>query len=243
MRVWDLSPGYLNRGSLLGEHRELHGILAILANGKRGYSRHPETLRWTGALDGLACRHSQLAAEMRLRGYVDRTPVPWTQARSSWPEVFVTEPADQVTLLRRKYAGRSKGRIRLPRHAMELWLHHEYSVMARSLDDRRRLARSVRRMRAPAPRPELVRELVSILREHPDPRGTTTAIEAMWSRVRHQARLEERAAAGMGPLQMLLRTQSVAARIRDRHVLSSTALSDLAVFAGLCDGGLRAVSC
>ena len=30
MRIWDVNPGYLNRQSLLGEHRELHGIYIIL---------------------------------------------------------------------------------------------------------------------------------------------------------------------------------------------------------------------
>ena len=43
MRIWDLSPGYLNRGSLLGEHRELHGLHSIIVNGKKGYANHPET--------------------------------------------------------------------------------------------------------------------------------------------------------------------------------------------------------
>jgi pyrimidine dimer DNA glycosylase len=75
MRIWDLPAGYLNRQSVLGEHRELHGIYAILTNGKAGYARHPETQRWAKALSGLALRHRQLAEEMRLRGYVDRTPL------------------------------------------------------------------------------------------------------------------------------------------------------------------------
>jgi hypothetical protein len=66
MRIWDLSPGYLNRQSLLGEHRELHGIYSILTNGKVGYARHPETLRWARSRSGLSVRHRQLAAEMRL---------------------------------------------------------------------------------------------------------------------------------------------------------------------------------
>lgn len=228
MRVWDLSPGYLNRESLLGEHRELHGIHSILINGRRGYSRHPETVRWRGALDGLACRHSQLAAEMRLRGYQDRTPVAWTPARSSWPDVFVTEPADQVTLLRRKYVGRAKGRIPLPRGAMELWLQHEFSVMARSMDDRRRFARSVRRAHA---RPELVRELVALLRQHPDRRATAAAIESMWSRVRRHATLKERGAAEADPVHMLMQTHAIAMRIGHRRVMASTALSDLALYA------------
>jgi hypothetical protein len=30
MRVWDADPGYLNRQSLLGEHREIHAILSIV---------------------------------------------------------------------------------------------------------------------------------------------------------------------------------------------------------------------
>jgi pyrimidine dimer DNA glycosylase len=37
LRVWDVSPGYLNRQSLLGEHRELHGLHAILIHGKAGF--------------------------------------------------------------------------------------------------------------------------------------------------------------------------------------------------------------
>jgi len=48
MRVWDINPGYLNRQSLLGEHRELHGIISIIVNKKKGYANHPETVRWVG---------------------------------------------------------------------------------------------------------------------------------------------------------------------------------------------------
>jgi hypothetical protein len=67
VRIWDLHPGYLNRQSLLGEHRELHGIYTVLTEDRRGYSRHPETLRWVGHLDGLCRRHALLVAEMELR--------------------------------------------------------------------------------------------------------------------------------------------------------------------------------
>ena len=91
MRVWDLSPGYLNRGSLLGEHRELHGLRSILLNNKKGYSKHPETVRWVNCLSGLDRRHDQLVAEMRIRGYVDRTPVE-QHKEVQWPECFVTDP-------------------------------------------------------------------------------------------------------------------------------------------------------
>ena len=66
VRIWDLHPGYLNRQSLLGEHRELHGLVNVLTQNKKGYSRHPETLRWVGFGWALKQRHALLAAEMAL---------------------------------------------------------------------------------------------------------------------------------------------------------------------------------
>jgi hypothetical protein len=96
MRVWDLSAGYLNRQSLLGEHRELHGIYSIISASKAGYANHPETVRWVRRLSGLAMRHRQLAAEMSLRGYVDRTPIRIAGRSAKWPEAFVTEPTGQI---------------------------------------------------------------------------------------------------------------------------------------------------
>jgi hypothetical protein len=227
--VWDLSPGYLNRQSLLGEHRELHGIHAILANGKTGYSRHPETLRWVDARAGLALRHAQLVAEMRLRGYVDRTPVGTPDGSRRWPRTFVTEPWDQVLLLRRKYKGKAAGRIQLPCDAMQLWSQHAYSVLARSTDTHRSLRRTVARVR-PDSMPELARELVLVLRERPRRRSLESAIERMWSDVRVHATIEERACVKSGAEQMLACTQAVALRTRNHDLLSSTALSELAIF-------------
>ncbi len=75
MRIWDVQPGYLNRHSLLGEHRELHAMVSIIGNGKKGYARHPETLRWRGYGWALRQRHRMLAEEMALRGYRDKSPV------------------------------------------------------------------------------------------------------------------------------------------------------------------------
>ncbi len=45
MRIWDINSGYLNSQNLLGEHRELHGFVSIIVNKKKGYAKHPETLR------------------------------------------------------------------------------------------------------------------------------------------------------------------------------------------------------
>ena len=75
MRVWDVSPRVLCRAHLLGEHREIHAVYAVIARGSEGYSRHPETRRWVGKLPALAVRHARVADEMRARGYRHLSPM------------------------------------------------------------------------------------------------------------------------------------------------------------------------
>src|SRR6185369_3530444 len=150
MRVWDVAAGYLNRQSLLAEHRELHGLRSILLHGKRGYSRHPETLRWAGCLSGLAQRHESLAAEMELRGYIHRTPVEEVAVRPRWSKSYITQPVEQFALLKTKYDGKPMGRIRFPRTAQDIWAHHKYSVMARGTEAYRMMGRRVSMMRQDA---------------------------------------------------------------------------------------------
>jgi hypothetical protein len=230
MRIWDLAAGYLNRGSLLGEHRELHGIHSILTNRKEGYARHPETLRWAMAVSGLTVRHQQLVAEMRLRGYTDRTPISSSTSRADWPSSFVTLPADQIVLLRQKYVGKEKGRISLPRSAQELWAQHKYSVMARSPRTYRALGRAVARMRNNSSYSTLLEELTWILRDAPSQGRLLNAVEHMWGYVRDHATAEDLDDARTSDARLLARTQHLAVRRRQRFLLSSTALSELAVF-------------
>jgi hypothetical protein len=230
MRVWDLPAGYLNRQSLLGEHRELHGIDSIIRENKTGYANHPETLRWARTLSGLAMRHGQLAAEMALRGYVDRTPIRLAGRRAKWPHTFVTEPADQITLLRDKYVGKETGRIPLPRSAQELWAHHKYSVMARSPEAYRTIGRAVAHMQRRAELTILASDLVWILRDSPSDGRLINALEHMWGHVRDRARSDDLVAARRDTHQLFARTQQLALRLRNPFLLSSTALSELAVF-------------
>lgn len=229
MRVWDIPAGYLNRQSLLAEHRELHGLRSVIANGKKGYSRHPETLRWVGCLSGLARRHAALVAEMRLRGYNHLTPVA-EAPRLIWPEIYVTEPADQYALLGTKYLNKPPGRIPLPRNAKGLWAAHKYSVLARDPEEYRAIGRRVARMRRGAGLAELAAELARILRDEPKPARLANALAHMWGHVARAATPEERHAAAGGGAALLATTQKVAARTREPHLTGSTALSELAVF-------------
>lgn len=106
MRIWDIEPERLCRQHLLGEHRELHGLWAILTQGKRGYARHPETRRWQGKLKALYGRHEQLAAEMAQRGYRHGSPLPEAQAIGlGVQEDYKDSSAAQVRMLQAKGCG------------------------------------------------------------------------------------------------------------------------------------------
>src|SRR5512146_954468 len=79
MRIWDqINPERLCRAHLLGEHRELHAIFAILMKGSAGYANHPEVKRWDSpkALAALEVRHYCLVREMQKRGYSHHSPLP-----------------------------------------------------------------------------------------------------------------------------------------------------------------------
>lgn len=165
MRIWDVPAWYLNRQSLLAEHRELHGLYSILANGKKGYSRHPETLRWVGCMSGLTRRHGQLVDEMLFRGYQHHTPLRGVSGPVKWPAVFVTQPVDQYLLLATKYVGREQGRIHLPRSAKELWAGHRRVVPALDAMAYGAICRRLRTERNCAGFAELAEELVRVVRK------------------------------------------------------------------------------
>lgn len=230
MRVWDISPGYLNRQSLLGEHRELHGLHSILVHGKSGYARHPETLRWVRRRSALAARHASLAAEMQLRGYVDRTPIRRLAGPVRWPATFVTPPAMQFVLLAAKYERREAGRIPLPRSAQALWAHHKYSVMARDPFLYREIGRRVARLRRGAAMDALAEELVLILRERPARERLVNALEHMWGHVSKYADADDRRGARQGARTLHGTIVRLATRVGEPYLIASTALGDLGAF-------------
>jgi hypothetical protein len=106
MRIWDLPPERLCRQHLLGEHAELHALWTILTQGRKGFSSHPETLRWKGKLNALSRRHGRLVAEMKRRGYNHRSPLDRRLATGDHTQAqLVDSIEDQIAALRRKACG------------------------------------------------------------------------------------------------------------------------------------------
>jgi hypothetical protein len=106
MRIWDLPPEILCRHHLLGEHRELHAIWAILTEGKKGYANHPETLRWKGKLRALYERHEAQIKEMARRGYRHQSPLDAAKANGEAEQKEYTDsPKKQRALLKERGCG------------------------------------------------------------------------------------------------------------------------------------------
>lgn len=76
MRVWDIPAHYLCRQHLLAQHLEIHTIFSVIYNKKKGYSKHPETLRWINKLDQLKLMHELTVREMQRRQFNHKSPLP-----------------------------------------------------------------------------------------------------------------------------------------------------------------------
>lgn len=106
MRIWDISPSRLCRNHLLGEHRELHAIWSVLTKNKKGYSRHPETLRWKGKLRALYLRHELLRKELRKRGYQHKSDLKKQFATGGMKQdQFVNSYEEQMRIIKGKGCG------------------------------------------------------------------------------------------------------------------------------------------
>lgn len=179
MRVWDVHPGYLSRTRLLGEHREIHALWVVITEEKRGYSSHPETMRWRGHLGELYRRHELVVAEMALRGYKHKSPLKevtrgeYRIDASKEPLSFVDRPYRQFGLLEDKYRGAESGRIPLPGNGYAFWAHHKYSVMARGYGKYKEVSGMCRDKGGQSIHElgEMVEVVYGILEERPDPQA------------------------------------------------------------------------
>lgn len=103
MRIWDINPRCLCREHLLGEHRELHAIWTILVENKKGYAKHPETLRWRGKLKALYLRHELLVKEMLRRGYSHHSALDKKMAKGkASQDYFLHSIKEQNKILKNK---------------------------------------------------------------------------------------------------------------------------------------------
>jgi len=227
MRIWDINPGYLNRESLLGEHRELHAIVSIVVNRKRGYANHPETVRWAQYGWALRQRHRLLAAEMALRGYSDRSPVLLRTRNGLWPETYIDTPLQQFQKLKVKYQNKEMGRIPLPGNAQQLWSHHKYSVLARDVNLYRRLGLEVSRSGPNDDYYDLAKRLTELLRTTPSIGGLRNALQHMWGYVSENYSHLKNDVDSWSPRRLLEEIQRLALTKNERYLISSTALSEL----------------
>ena len=227
MRIWDINPGYLNRQSLLGEHRELHGIVSIIRNNKKGYSRHPETLRWLGYGWALKQRHKFLVAEMNLRGYEDKSPVLLRSKPDVWPEDYIDSPSSQILILQRKYKNIEGGRIPLPKNAQQLWAQHKYSVMARDTSAYNEIGKWVTSKSGSNELSKVALEVTSLLRRSPDPKYLENTLLHMWGYVSNYVSSPSKVLDSHSFNSLLIKIQQLSLSNNVKYLTESTAISEL----------------
>ncbi|MBM9519657.1 DUF1722 domain-containing protein [Desulforhopalus vacuolatus] len=226
MRIWDINPGFLNDQSLLGEHRELHGIHSIISKGKSGYSRHPETLRWYSHLSALVIRHELLVEEMKLREFNHYSPLHRDTRSFEWPTIFIDSPAAQYRLLQKKYVRKKQGRISLPRNIQELWAAHKYSVMARSPSICKEIGKRVAAEEITFD--ALSEKLVLFLRTLPPQERITNAVFHMWGYISDYSLVNPQE---LTNIELLQKIQKKSREYNIDYLLHSTALSELMFYA------------
>jgi len=222
MRIWDIDAGFLNSPSLLGEHRELHGIYSIITNDKKGYSKHPETLRWQMFPGSLVRRHDMLVAEMKLRGFNHHSPITKRSFREEWPPSFLDEPHRQYKILKEKYRNKSPGRIDLPDTIHKLWASHKYSVMARDYNIYKKMGSMVALNRMTLP--QLSLETTSLLREAPTNKALQNTLLHMWG---HISKFADKPPED-SPYLLLRDIQKLSFMHASSYLIQSTALGELA---------------
>jgi len=226
MRVWDVNPGYLKRQSLLAEHREIHAVFVVITAGKKGYARHPETLRWYDKLAALKKRHDLLVSEMTLRGYGHYTPME-DETGEKEQKAYVDIPSRQFDILRGKYSGGEQGRIVLPVNCQQLWAQHKYSVLARDPGYYRQLGPLVSKNDHRELFNRLSREFVELLVIPPPPGRLLNALQHMWGYVSPFVSPSEPGTDLQGIMDTI---REVSFTQKIDYLLQSTALSDLAVY-------------
>ena len=78
VRIWCLPLKLLDDKRLLGEHHELHVIFNVITKNLKGFSKHPQTLRFVDNLGMLVYRHNQQVTELKRRGFNHKSPLPET---------------------------------------------------------------------------------------------------------------------------------------------------------------------
>lgn len=232
MRVWDIRPGYLNLQSLLGEHREIHALVSIIENNKRGYAHHPETLRWKPHLGTLKLRHDQDFTEMTVRGYQHHSPV-GESALGPWPEAYLDEPGAQFEILRHRYRDKESGRISLPETIQQLWAQHRYSVLARDPEFVHKVELQLRRGDESLRFGTLAAELVARLRRPPVEEHLLNTLVQMQQRGYDKKWTPQ----GQRLDASAILTDIVRTAHSHRAILQSTALSDFAFWLGETGSG------
>jgi hypothetical protein len=226
MRVWDVSPGYLNDQELLAQRQ---WVMTLLANrGEAPNQGEESTRRWTHCLNALRCVEAWLHAECRLRALADPSPATVSllaPLNLVWPKL--NTPAAMFSQLQAD-ANRAPGRIPLPLSTQSLWTQHKYSVAARSIAAYREISVKVAASRGRDNFDWLAGEVFNQMRLRPEHQSLHDALLQMWGYVAAAGAVGSHLFDDLPALFAEIQRRAVAQNIT--YLVHATALSELSVW-------------
>ena len=228
MYIWDINPGYLNNEILFIEHDEIQKLFSIIFNNKKECQNGPVVRRWSKYLDALSIRHSLIISEIKLRGFSPNSSLKLDNKKNIWPLEYIHEPRQQFDILFSKYKNKNSGRIPLPISSQNLWSQHKYSVMARNLNEYKKIGRYLSNIKANQCFSSLSKDLTELLREKPDFGGIRNSLHHMWGYFKNYNFNVDVDSLDLDSL--LSHIQICAYKKKDLYILGSTALSELRVW-------------
>ncbi len=183
-------------------------------------------MRWVGYGWALQQRHGQLAAEMSLRGFSEKSPLEDSRSNEGiWPDIYIDEPSRQFQLLAIKYQNKEQGRIPLPKNVQQLWSHHKYSTLARDVGFYKDIGKKVAGNDVDFA--ALAKTLSEMLRKAPSIGGLRNTLQHMWGYVSEYP-IESKGnieSWSLGQLLQEIQVRTISSN--NLYLASSTALSEL----------------
>ncbi|PIE98804.1 MAG: hypothetical protein CR988_01480 [Treponema sp.] len=143
-------------------------------------------------------------------------------------KIDVNTPAEEFKIL--STILNKTGRIPIPLSAQELWKHHKYSVMARSIPIYKKIGRRVSQKCSYSDFEELTMLLTQVLNQQPSDGGIKNVLQHLWGYISKVSTLQKSEIPDLSFSDLLDEICYCVLKIQEPYLMVSTAITELKVW-------------